>query len=567
MFRITARIFIAVLLIACTAKAALAEKRVALVIGNSNYENVARLPNPVKDARAIADALARLGFDVTHVDNLGVGPMRKTLAAFEEKASGADWALVYYAGHGMEMDGKNWVVPVDASLAKASDVADEAIPLDRILERVRPASSLRIVILDACRNNPFLARMLSGPGGSRSIGRGLAPIQPQRGEVVFYAARDGHTAMDGDGAHSPFAEAMLKVIEKPGLELGFFFREVTSEVLEATAPESQEPFVYGSLPRRQYYFKEPGEPSAEAFPLPKDMPPATITRPDHASAILQAPLQLQTCDGVFVSVAQPEARLCIKPGSGQKFRDCPECPEMVIAPSGAFTMGSPENEPERSASEGPQHKVSIAQPFAVGRYAVTFEEWDACAAGNGCGGYRPRDEGWGRGNRPVINVNLDDAKAYVAWLSKKTGQRYRLLSEAEFEYVVRAATTTPFWWGSSMTPEQANFDGNHIYAGGGSKGVYRAATVPVNYFEPNPWGLYQVHGNVWNWVEDCWRDNYEGAPANGSAWTIAECKQRVLRGGSWQSDPSLLRAARRLLVNLPKGRSSDYGFRVARTLD
>ena len=155
------------------------------------------------------------------------------------------------------------------------------------------------------------------------------------------------------------------------------------------------------------------------------------------------------------------------------------------------------------------------------------------------------------------------------WLGcrRRLAQRYRLLAEAEFEYVVRAGTTTPFWWGSSMTPEQANFDGNHVYAGGGSKGVYRAATVPVNYFEPNPWGLYQVHGNVWNWVEDCWRDNYEGAPADGSAWTIAECKQRVLRGGSWQSDPSLLRAARRLLVNLPKGRSSDYGFRVARTLD
>jgi len=238
------------------AASAMAEgRRVALVIGNSNYANVATLPNPVKDADSIAEALSRLGFEVTHLDDLGISSMRKALAAFEDNAKGADWALVYYAGHGMEMEGKNWLVPVDAVLAKSSDVADEAIPLERVLERVRPANSLRIIILDACRNNPFLSRMVMGRGGTRSVARGLAPIEPQRGEVVFYAARDGHVAQDGNGTHSPFAQALLKAIEKPGLELGFFFREITSEVLEATAPESQEPFVYGSLPRQQYYFK------------------------------------------------------------------------------------------------------------------------------------------------------------------------------------------------------------------------------------------------------------------------------------------------------------------------
>jgi uncharacterized caspase-like protein len=264
MLRTAARFVLVAFLISAVAHAALAERRVALVIGNSNYANAARLPNPVKDAGAIADALSRLGFDVTHADNLGVAGMRKALQAFEDKANGADWALVYYAGHGMELDGKNWLVPVDAALARASDVADEAVPLDRVLERVRPASSLRIVILDACRNNPFLTRMIMGRDGTRSLGRGLAPIQPQRGEVVFYAARDGHVALDGDGPHSPFAAAMLKVIEKPGLELGFFFREVTSDVLEATAPEAQEPFVYGSLPRQKYYFKAPESVEASA---------------------------------------------------------------------------------------------------------------------------------------------------------------------------------------------------------------------------------------------------------------------------------------------------------------
>ena len=131
-----------------------------------------------------------------------------------------------------------------------------------------------------------------------------------------------------------------------------------------------------------------------------------------------------------------------------------------------------------------------------------------------------RIEGWGRGKRPVINVNWDDAKAYVAWLSRKTGKTYRLLSEAEREYVTRAGTTTPFWWGSSISTSQANYDGNYTY-GSGSKGEYRQKTMPVDSFQPNPWGLYQVHGNVWEWTEDCWNDSYNGAPTDGSAWTAA----------------------------------------------
>jgi WD40 repeat protein len=274
-----------------------AAKRAALVIGNSNYVNVARLPNPVKDAAAIAVSLSRLGFDVTHRENLGAAAMREALSSFEDKANGADWALVYYAGHGLELDGKNWLLPVDAKLARASDVADEATSLDRVLERVRPASALRIVILDACRNNPFLAKMDMGRGGPRSLGRGLAAIQPQRGEVVFYAARDGHAARDGEGAHSPFAQALLAHMEKPGLELGYFFREVTSDVQEATAPDSQEPFVYGSLPRQKFYFKAPEEASARpdappaaqsptpaATPQPKPEPRVAAAKPEHQPA-------------------------------------------------------------------------------------------------------------------------------------------------------------------------------------------------------------------------------------------------------------------------------------------
>src|SRR5262245_8691270 len=157
---------------------------------------------------------------------------------------------------------------------------------------------------------------------------------------------------------------------------------------------------------------------------------------------------------------------------------------MVVVPAGTFTMGSPSNEPQRHNDEV-QVRVSISAPFAVGKYAVTFGEWDACVADGGC-------NGWGRGKRPVINGNWAGGKSYVAWLSRKTGKAYRLPSKAEREYVTRAGTTTPYWWGSSITPNQANYDGNYTYGGGGSKGEYRQRTLPVDSFEPNPWGLYNV---------------------------------------------------------------------------
>ncbi len=217
--------------------------------------------------------------------------------------------------------------------------------------------------------------------------------------------------------------------------------------------------------------------------------------------------------------------------------------------------------------EGPQHKVTIAKPFAVGRFAVTFAEWDACVAAGGCGGYKPGDSGWGRGDRPVINVSWDDAKAYVAWLSKKTGATYRLLSEAEREYAARAGTTTPFWWGSSITPEQANYDGSMApYKGGGKKGQYRKKTLPVKSFEPNPWGLYQVHGNVWEWVEDCWNDSYNGAPADGSALDKRRLQQSRFARRLLGSDPQILRSAYRF-GDTTDDRYNGIGFRVARTLN
>jgi uncharacterized caspase-like protein len=238
-------------LVARTSKTA---NRVALVIGNTAYKAATPLRNPANDAALVAGALARLGFEVVEKHDLGVEQMRGVLKDFEDKAGGAEWALVYFSGHGMELNGRNWLLPVDVALARGSDLPDEAIPADRVLDRLSGVKKLRIVILDACRTNPFLARMAMNKGITRTVPQGLAPVEPTHGEVVFYAARHGSIALDGTSANSPFALALVKHLGEDGVEIGRFFRKVTSSVLAATN-NGQEPFVYGRIPDEDFYLK------------------------------------------------------------------------------------------------------------------------------------------------------------------------------------------------------------------------------------------------------------------------------------------------------------------------
>ena len=240
------------------------------------------------------------------------------------------------------------------------------------------------------------------------------------------------------------------------------------------------------------------------------------------------------------------------------FKECEFCPEMIVVPAGQFSMGAHEDEPASTSDERPQHEVIFAQSFSVGRFAVTFDEWDACLAAMGCS-YRPSDQGWGRGRQPVINILWSDAKEYVRWLSKKTGRPYRLLSEAEREYVTRAGTSSGFWWGDDFRPLQANSAHPADY----SQPIF-GKTVPVDSFAPNPWGFYQVHGNVYDWVEDCGNDSYVNAPSDGAAWMTGNCNVRILRGGAFSRLPKSLRSAARLWSGGPN-RMIYMSVRVART--
>jgi formylglycine-generating enzyme required for sulfatase activity len=240
------------------------------------------------------------------------------------------------------------------------------------------------------------------------------------------------------------------------------------------------------------------------------------------------------------------------------FKDCTECPEMVVIPAGSFTMGSPANanEPGRDPDEGPQHPVTI-EPFAIGKTEVTFAEWDACVTAGGCNDYKPPDQGWGRGSQPVINVSWKDAKAYVSWLSQRTGKPYRLPSEAEWEYAARAGTRTRYSFGDALTPKDANYSDSKL-----------DKTTEVGAHS-NAWGLYDMHGNVWEWVEDIYHDSYQGAPADGTAWIDSEgensSRGRVVRGGSWIDLPRMLRSANRTKYE-PDDRNDHLGFRVSRAV-
>ena len=634
-------VLIVICLLFFVSSSAMSAQRVALVIGNSNYAHVPVLPNPRNDASDIGAALERLGFAVTRLENADRNSLWQGLQEFKRAASVSKVAAVFYAGHGIEVDQRNFLVPVDARLASDQDVEFETVPLDLVMRALDGASELRLVILDACRDNPFAAKMQRS-GATRSIGRGLARLEPSEQTLVAYSAEAGTVASDGDGRNSPYTEALLRHIEEPGLELDLMFRHVRDSVLSSTGG-SQRPFTYGSLSSQGVYLTGrpavestvvsgqsgssggvPTEPNSGSFELafwdsiknskdPADFqayltqfPSGTFTAlarnnierlksateeqkvPDRTqvAAITQASIESSlelsrserrkvqkglavagfdpgAADGLFgqrtrVAIGRwqlssgadktgyldaKSARVLIALAAefvparspGDVFRDCKSCPQMVVVPAGDYMMGSPSSEESRADGESPRHRVTISKPFAVGKYEITFSQWDACVTEGGCS-HRPRDESWGRSERPVINVSWKDTKEYVKWLSGKTGNQYRLLSESEWEYVARAGTTAPFHYGRTISTDQANYNGEYVY-GSGRKGVYREKTVSVGSFPSNGYGLHDVHGNVLEWVEDCWHSDYSGAPTDGSAWTSGgNCNRRVLRGGSWISD-------------------------------
>jgi formylglycine-generating enzyme required for sulfatase activity len=602
------------------AQPATAAQRVALVIGNGKYVNAGTLANPVNDAGDMAAALKDVGFTVVAGYDLDKPALEKKIREFAVALSGAETGVFFYAGHGLQVAGANYIVPVDAELSTPDALEFEMVKLDSVQRIMENAAKTNILFLDACRNNP-LARNLARALGTRgsAIGVGLAPAESGVGTLISFSTQPGNVAQDGKGRNSPFTGPLVKRIAAPGQDILTVLTEVRNEVLAATAdkqvpwenhalrakfyfnpsaappPPAQAPLSEAALAwsevreskdaqvleafRKQYgaanplydtlaaqriaALKQPGAPASPwwSWGSGQKTEPEQAKPPEQQTAVVvppPAPSPEPACDGLLVSVAAGK-KPCIKPGSGDSFKDCADCPEMVVVPKGSFSMGSPSGEDGRYDDEGPQHEVTIGKPFAVGKFVVTFDEWDACVSGGGCkGNSSPGDEGWGRGRRPVINVNRDDAQEYVKWLSRKTGKNYRLLSEAEWEYAARAGTRTRYFWGDSVGRNNANCDGC------GSEWDNKK-TAEVGQFQPNAFGLYDMAGNVWQRTDDCWNGNYNGAPNDGAAMTTGDCSQRVLRGGSWANAPRILRAAARFWDDWYGFRFRSFGFRVART--
>jgi formylglycine-generating enzyme required for sulfatase activity len=540
--------------------AAYAEKRVALVVGIDRYPNLGpdrQLLRAVNDAKAVGDALAQIGFSVIRGANLGRQGMIDKLDELTSQLEPGDTAAFFYAGHGVAIGGNNYLIPSDVpsptpdaeARVRGASIAETDVVAELQARGVRVA----LLVLDACRDNPFPR------SATRAIGntRGLLDAKPARGVFTIYSAGIGQTALDrlepnDPSRNSVFTRVFTVELTKPDLDLAGLAIEVREKVAALARQakgESGQPEPHEQTPA--YYDQTIG---GRIFLAGRSISVQAAPCGDGAISV-----SLSSRPACPLSAAEERA---LRPKDS--FKECAACAEMVVVPAGSFAMGSPTSEPGRSDDEGPQRTVTFKRQFAVGRFAVTFDEWDACVADGGCNGYRPFDEGWGRGRRPVIHVNWNDAQTYLAWISLKTGKGYRLLSEAEREYVTRAGTTTPFWLGSSISLDQANYIGTDTYSS--STGGFRRQTVPVDSFQPNQWGLYQVHGNVREWTEDCYNKTYTGAPNDGSAWTKGDCDRRALRNGSWTNKPALLRSAFRGTIANNSVRSDTIGFRVARTL-
>ncbi|MGO9007064.1 MAG: SUMF1/EgtB/PvdO family nonheme iron enzyme [Beijerinckiaceae bacterium] len=627
-----------VVLWSLTQTAALAEKRVALVIGNGAYAHAPLLPNPRHDAEDVAASLKRTGFDTILGTDLDQAGMQAAAIRFARAARAADVAVFYYSGHAMQFAGVNYLVPIDAELHDEADLRRMA-RVDEIVADLQQAKNLRILVLDSCRNNPLAEELKRSIGATRavSIQRGLAKIESPEGMIVSYATQAGRTAEDGNGRNSPYTTAFLKHIEEQD-EIGTIFRHVAADVYESTGREQLpelsisiigEFYLHGRLDITGPAKPPAADPcatasdhwrSAEAIGSIAAFEDHLARFPSCAFAglakarienlktkvavVVPPPAVTGPCGGVVLaslgsrSAAPLSAReeCAVKPKD--EFKECATCPPMVVVPSGSFTMGSPTSEPGRRDSEGPQLVVSFAKPFAVGKFQVTRDEFAAFVnetgydAGSKCwvwenllwvekAGSSWRNPGFAQtGSHPAACLNWNDAQAYVAWLARKSGKTYRLLSEAEWEYAARGQVQPgnyPRYFFGDEEKDMCRYgNGADQTAKETLPGLKWAVvpcndgyayTSPVGSFQPNAFGLYDMHGNVWQWVEDCWANSYEGAATDGLARRITRnCSLRGIRGGSWLSYPGFLRAAIRD-SNYPVNRFSYFGFRLARTLN
>ena len=602
--------------------------KTALIIGAQDYDPRDGLA-PLSCARNDALALGRVlreqcGFgDVRVLAGEGIADsdgrptksaIRREINRLRESPKRIELLVVAFCAHGLTLPvggaDRYYLLPEDAHQYEPDSFLEFADLMRRLNEI--PAND-RAVIFDTCRNRPeagrasgdnLLARdlsieLLTRPEDERegttavltacSLGERAYEMQDAGHGVFFHFllqgmrgpawTQQGTLSLNDAFGYAEREIAARKVFrqrptfeqkgggvillgqrEEPSADLAFWQRVQNSTVAADFEAYLRE-FPTGRfvlLARQRLEALRQAEP-----PVPTPQPPRKPPLP----AIVLGVVALIAVAGFALTRDKPPSppvvTSAVRPSSpasgfpvpvGESFRDCPECPEMMVIPAGSFRMGSPEGEAGRNPDEGPQRQVTVRAPLAVGKYEVTFAEWDACVAAGGCA-HRPGDEGWGRGRRPVINVSWEDAQVYVRWLSHWTGQNYRLLTEAEWEYAARAGTTTPYSFGSTIDNRQAHLNAPPFFG----------RTQPVGVYPQNDWGLHDMHGNVLEWVEDCYVDRYpQGSGDASQAVTTRGCSKRVQRSGWFYFSPVSQRSASRA-ADRPDSRSTLSGFRVART--
>ncbi|MFM0341669.1 SUMF1/EgtB/PvdO family nonheme iron enzyme [Paraburkholderia fungorum] len=598
--------------------------RIALVIGNGAYGAHAGqiAGNAPRDALAMRDQLHALGFDVILRTNATSQQMRQAVGEFGERLRAGGVGLFYFAGHGLQLGGQTLLIPAGLDARAPARMVNEGLDLQAVLQAMRAprAGQLNLVLLDTCLNNPFaadttldsyalpantLVAYATAPGGFAADGtrhgvytdallRALAGAPSQDLSGLFQRVATQVREATG-GQQTPWVASSLRETVRfsapPFSTAALDDQPVvvlhSRGILPKDSSEQYEITFWDSIKDSNYpsdyeaYLKaypngrfatlaharidrlraaasssapsnappaQTARPAAPASAAPQDHPRAAVT-PAPGPPAAAPPSAPAPAPAPAAAAAQKSATRPLATGES---RDCANCPIMIALPAGSFSMGSSTDDP----SEKPVHRVSIGAPFAIGKYEVTVEQWNACASANACQKLTPENNA--NKAAPARDLSWDDAQQYVKWLSKVTGKPYRLPTEAEWEYADRGGTTTQYWWGEQMRKGNANCkDCGDPW--------HKEGPEAVGSFAPNPLGLHDMNGSVWEWVADCWHNSYQGAPADGHAWDSPGCDMRVIRGGSWREGAGYMLSATRFKYSAGVRQSQD-GFRVAKDL-
>jgi formylglycine-generating enzyme required for sulfatase activity len=567
----TTRTLLIALVIALLAAMPARAARQALVIGNDNYTSVSKLQKAGNDATAMARELKAAGFTVQLHRDLNYRSMVRTVETFTAGIKGGDEVVVFFAGHGVQIKSGAYLLPTDIEATTESEVEKTSYELNALTEKLSDAkAAFSLVMVDACRNNPLPKKQGRSVGNSR----GLSAIEPPKGQMVVYSASKGQMALDAlsekdKNPNSVFTREFVARMKKPGLRIEDLMREVQDavEALAGTVQHEQRPALYNEARGNFYFF---GPTTVQVAPTKPETSDAqieqqawTAAQSGNTAAGYSAYLE-EYPKGRFAAAARvaraslvaavaptapvapsltPQSALPV--AAGQIVKDCADCPEMVAIPAGSFDMGSTEN-----AEEQPVHRVNVPT-FLLGRTEVTQRQWIAVMGSN------PSQFKQCGMDCPVENISWNDAQEFAHKLSQKTGKNYRLPGESEWEYAARTGGKGRWGLGDDeyLLEQYAWFSVNDSLI-----------THPVAQKRPNTFGLYDMHGNVWEWVQDLYQWNYRGAPVDGSAWVNGgKQEERVIRGGAWYDVSKYLRSAYRGHF-VPSYRNSSTGLRIARAL-